>query len=317
MIQTLVRPTRRSTAKPAEPQKPVEASEPNYAAPALEKGLDILELLAGEADGMGQGAIAQRLGRSTAELFRMLNVLERRGYLSRHADGSYRLSLRLFELAHRHPPLKRLLTVALPVMQQLAQASRQSAHLVIHFARQILVVAQVDSPEPMGFGVRLGANFPFRPDRASSRVLSAFQPAVGAGGADRRADRQQHHAHLGQQGPRRPGDHRRQGLLHGAQRDDAGGDRPVRADLRPQRRRSRGADRALPAAYYMAPSETTLGVTDLCAPIFDHSDGAVAALTVPYLQQRDVHVTIAAARAALLASVRQISAGLGAPVERC
>jgi hypothetical protein len=38
---------------------------------------------------------------------------------------------------------------------------------------------------------------------------------------------------------------------------------------------------------------------------------------VPYLQQRDLHVTIAAARAALLASARQISAALGAPVQRC
>ena len=280
MIQTLARPTRRSTANPAEPQKLVEASEPNYAAPALEKGLDILELLAGEADGMGQGAIAQRLGRSTAELFRMLNVLERRGYLSRHADGSYRLSLRLFELAHRHPPLKRLLTVALPVMQQLAQASRQSAHLVIHFARQILVVAQVDSPEPMGFGVRLGANFPFRPDRASSRVLSAFQPAVAQEALI---------AEL---------------IANSTTRISAS---KVRADLAT----------IVDKGYYMAPSETTLGVTDLCAPIFDHSDGAVAALTVPYLQQRDVNVSIAAARTALLAGVRQISAALGAPADRC
>jgi len=37
---------------------------------------------------------------------------------------------------------------------------------------------------------------------------------------------------------------------------------------------------------------------------------------VPYLKQRDVHVTIAATRAALLAATRRISAGLGAPSER-
>lgn len=258
-------------------------AEPNYAAPALEKGLDILELLAGEAEGLSQGVIAQRLDRSTTELFRMLSVLERRGYLNRHADGSYRLSLRLFELAHQHPPLKRLLTVALPVMQELAQASRQSAHLVIHFARQILVVAQVDSPEPMGFGVRLGAHFPFRPDRASSRVLSAFQPAaVQAELIDE--------------------------LIANARAGSARVSATrVRAELAT----------IVEQGFYMAQSETTQGVTDLCAPVFDHSDGAVAALTVPYLQQRDVHVSVAAARQALLAAVRQISAGLGAPPGRC
>jgi DNA-binding IclR family transcriptional regulator len=277
-------PARRAPAKPAAaptpkaPPKP--ASEPNYAAPALEKGLDILELLAGEADGLSQGVIAQRLDRSTAELFRMLSVLERRGYLNRHADGSYRLSLRLFELAHQHPPLKRLLTVALPVMQELAQRSRQSAHLVIHFARQILVVAQVDSPEPMGFGVRLGAHFPFRPDRASSRVLSAFQPAPA---------REALIAELIANSPRR--------LSAGK----------VRAELAA----------IVEQGFYRAQSDTTHGVTDLCAPVFDHSDGAVAALTVPYLQQRDVPVTLAEVRSALLLAVRQVSAGLGAPPGRC
>ena len=66
----------------------------------------------------------------------------------------------------------------------------------------------------------------------------------------------------------------------------------------------------------MAASETTTGVTDLCAPIFDHSDGAVAALTVPYLKQRDVKVSLAATRQALLATVRRISTGLGAPAAR-
>lgn len=268
-----------SRLSPSAADAPVDAAETTYAAPALEKGLDILELLAAEAEGLTQGVIAQRLERSTTELFRMLNVLERRGYLNRHPDGTYRLSLRLFELAHQHPPLQRLLNVALPAMQELAQTTRQSAHLVIHFARRILVVAQVDSPEPMGFGVRLGANFPFRPDRASSRVLSAFQP---------KAVQDELIAELIENSPAR---------LSAAK---------VRANL---------AD-ILDKGFHMARSDTTTGVTDLCAPIFDHSDGAVAALTLPYLQQRDVHVTIAAARAALLATTRRISAGLGAPQGR-
>lgn len=250
-----------------------------YTAPALEKGLDILELLAAEAEGLAQAAIAQRLGRSATELFRMLAVLERRGYLMRRGDGSYRLTLRLFELAHQHPPLKRLLTVALPVMQELGQATRQSAHLVVHFARRILVVAQIDSPEPMGFGVRLGANFPFRPDRASSRVLTAFQP---------REFQDELTAELAANSPKRLST------------------RKVRAELAGIKKRG----------FYMAPSDTTTGVTDLCAPVFDHSDGAVAALTVPYLRQRDVAVGVAAARDALLAATRRISAELGAPARR-
>jgi len=246
-----------------------------YTAPALEKGLDILELLAAEGESLSQTTIAQRLSRSTPEVFRMLAVLERRGYLARNGDGGYRLTLRLFELAHQHPPLKRLLSVALPAMHELALQTRQSNHLVIHFARRILIVAQVDSPEPMGFGVRLGANFPFRPDRASSRVLSAFQPPAV-----------------------------QDELIAELVSDSA---RPVSAA------RVRGELAAIASkGFYMAASDTTAGVTDLCAPVFDHSEGAVAALTLPYLKQRDVSVTVAAARQALLGTVGRISAGLGA-----
>jgi len=257
-----------------------DSNETTYSAPALEKGLDILELLASEPVGLTQALIAQRLDRSATEIFRMLSVLERRGYLNRHPDGSYRLSLRLFELAHQHPPLQRLLSVALPAMHELAQFTRQSAHLVVHFANRILVVAQVDSPEPMGFGVRLGANFPFRPDRVSSCVLSAFQP---------QSVQEELIEELLKSGPNK-------------QRTA----KSVRATL----------DDIVAKGFYYAQSDTVSGVTDLCAPLFDHHDRAIAALTVPYLPQRDVHVTIAEAQTALLATTRGISAALGTPAHR-
>ncbi|MEO7339204.1 MAG: helix-turn-helix domain-containing protein [Caldimonas sp.] len=276
-MRPVVSPNPRSARRPAV-ATPDEEGGANvaYTAPALEKGLDILELLASADESLSQTVIAQRLVRSATELFRMLAVLERRGYVSRHVDGGYRLTLRLFELAHQHPPLKRLLTVALPAMQELAATTRQSNHLVIHFARRILVVAQVDSPEPMGFSVRLGAHFPFRPDRASSRVLSAFQPMTM---------QDELIAEL---------------LVNGSRSPSVARVRQKLAEI-------------VSKGFYMAPSDTTQGVTDLCAPVFDHSEGAVAALTVPYLRQRDVAVSVAAARAALLATVRRISAGLGAP----
>jgi hypothetical protein len=39
-----------------------------YRAPALDKGLDILELLAGEEEGLSQAEIAKALGRTPNEL---------------------------------------------------------------------------------------------------------------------------------------------------------------------------------------------------------------------------------------------------------
>ena len=54
-----------------------------YRAPALDKGLDILELLAGVEQGLTQAEIAKRLDRSPNEFYRMLDRLVRRGYVTK------------------------------------------------------------------------------------------------------------------------------------------------------------------------------------------------------------------------------------------
>ena len=51
---------------------------------------------------------------------------------------------------------------------------------------------------------------------------------------------------------------------------------------------------------------------DLCCPIFNHSEGAVASLTAPFLRQRDVAVTADQALELLVEVSGAISAALGA-----
>lgn len=146
-----------------------------YAAPALDKGLDILEALAAEPGGLTQAEIAAALRRSVGEIFRMLETLLRRGYVARdEASARYALSLKLFELAHRHPPTHRLLDAALPRMRALAQATGQSVHLSVRAGRRLLVLAQAEGFSDMGFSVKTGSSYPFRADRTSARVLAAF-----------------------------------------------------------------------------------------------------------------------------------------------
>jgi DNA-binding IclR family transcriptional regulator len=247
-----------------------------YQAPALEKGLDIVELLAGEPAPLTQNQIAQRLGRSTSEIFRMLEVLERRGWLARDDAGGYAPTLALFELAHRQAPVHRLLTASLPEMRALADDTRQSNHLVVHHDRRILVLAQVDSPEAMGFRIRQGAHFPFRADRVSPWVLAAFQPAA-----------------------------RRAALV------DEMRDGDPRAPSRPTVLRRLDAIRR--QGYEQRRSDTLPGIVDICFPILDAHGAAVATLAQNYLEQRDVAVTVPQARERQRLAAARISARLGAP----
>ena len=86
------------------------AKGPHYPVPALEKGLDLLETLAAAAVPQSLAELATTLERSSSELFRMLNCLERRGYITRDAvSGKYGLTLKLYTLAHAHSIMEKLL----------------------------------------------------------------------------------------------------------------------------------------------------------------------------------------------------------------
>ena len=146
-----------------------------YAAPALEKGLDVLELLASASESLTHSEIARRLRRTIHEVFRMLVCLEERGYISRMGpDERYQLTLKLFEIVHQHHPLQRLIAQARPLIEQVASQTGQSCHLAMLNSAEVVVVAQADAPRSTGFSVRLGTNVDLL-NRASGHVILAFQ----------------------------------------------------------------------------------------------------------------------------------------------
>src|SRR6476620_4982267 len=100
---------------------PPRAARQDYSAPALEKGIQIFELLAGEQSGLTISEIAYRLRRSISELFRIVMVLERTQWLQKDPESArYTVTYRVLELAHRGTPAQAMSLVAAPVMSQLS-----------------------------------------------------------------------------------------------------------------------------------------------------------------------------------------------------
>lgn len=247
-----------------------------YSAPALEKGLDIIELLADQPHGLSLTQIAQQLDRSVGQIFRMLFILEQRGYLLTDPDSeNYLLSFRLFELAHRHTPIKRLSAAAGPVMRSLTRALHQSLHIAVYHRGRCIVMVQQASPGPTGFNVRLGADIQLLKS-CSGHVLLAFSDdetqkrlLAEAPAADRR-------------------------LI-------------AKKDLKGvlQKVRDRGFERM--------DSMVTLGVKDISFPVYDFDNQVVAALTCPFLQRIDGSnpVDVEMATQLIGESAATISRGLG------
>lgn len=234
---------------------PSEDTDERYRAPALDKGLDILELLAHIAENLTQAEIAKELGRSPNETYRMLTTLVRRGYVLKDLSGeSYQLSLRLFTLAHRHPPMGRLIQQALPLMRHAAQRAQQSCRISDEQSGQLVIVASIEAPGNWGLSLRAGSSVGLY-NTATGRVLAAFRS---------RNDCER--------------------LI--ASHELADGERALARnefDTVLDAVRERG--------YERMPSATAMGVTNLGYPILGPDGNAIAALVCPYLERIDAHVS--------------------------
>ncbi|TCC99345.1 IclR family transcriptional regulator [Pedobacter hiemivivus] len=154
----------------------MKEKEIKYQAPALDKGLDILEYLSAQSIPLSQTEIATGIDKSPNEIYRMLMSLESRGYILRdEVSGKYRLSLKLFYLSHRHSPVDELRKAAQYPLEELANAVMQSCHLSILYMNQVMVIIHAKSPGPIALSIEEGNLFPL-PLTASGKVLLAYMP---------------------------------------------------------------------------------------------------------------------------------------------
>jgi DNA-binding IclR family transcriptional regulator len=224
--------------------------EERYRAPALDKGLDILELLAETEEGLSQAEIAKALSRSPNEIYRMLDRLVRRGYIARTPADRYELTLKLFALAHRHAPMRRLVSQAMPVLRDFARTAGQSCHIAVYDRGEVIVVAQVDSPSYWGIAVRVGARVGLF-DTGSGHILLAYATPT-----ERKLMAEEHEM--------------------------------LPLETKPADLEARLAD-IVKRGYEQMESRQTPSVVNLAVPILGPHGSIIAAMTCPYVQRLDTN----------------------------
>jgi DNA-binding IclR family transcriptional regulator len=264
------------TAMAADEREPSddEGDGARYRVPALERGLDILEHLSAAESGISRAALAEAMGCSVSQIFRMLDCLQRRKYISLDPRNNlFALTSKLFELAHRHPPTSRLTSLALPIMRAAAIKARQSVHLSIFDDGRSLVLAQVETLEDSGYFVKPGT----RRDvylTASGRVLLAFQSP------DERAS-----------------------MLASA--------RAKTTELMPEADLLRRLEIVRRQGFEEMPSLQISGVHSFSFPVMDVSGKAVAAMTMPFLLRTDLVSSLDDCREILREAALELSRSLG------
>ena len=227
-------------------------SEPTYSAPALEKGIEIIEFLAGRPGSLSIGEICAGVGRSKAEIYRMILTLESKGYLRRDPAGRYAMTSRLFDFGMLYPPRQSLIETALPHMRALARDSEQSCHMTVLSREHIVAIARAESESMTAFGVKVGFRAPAA-TATSGRLIFAFQPL--------RDQLNWYHTMRG------------------------------RIDRDLMRTFLSEARAAKTQGHLVRDSAYTLGITDLAVPVFaGRSTHAVAALIVPFMTHVVCHM---------------------------
>lgn len=264
----------KSAREAASDRQSQEAKEgTRYNVPALEKGLEILELLARSPTPLNLTAISEGLGRSTGEIYRILQYLDHSDFVVRDLDSdTYSLSMKMFHLSHDNPPVRSLTAAAVPIMEELATKTGHSCHLGVLDRVNVTIVATITSHLPIIYTVRLGAQFPVW-ETSSGILLSSFQ----TGPAERTL-----FANLAQ-------------VI----------DKQAMATLRTKIEQVRAA------GFEERASIRIPGIVNISFPVRDRLENAVAALTVPYLPQRTGFTTIDEVRVLARQASENLSKALG------
>lgn len=131
---------------------------------ALDRGLDLLERLCGQPEGMPLTALADELGIPHSACHRLLAELQRRGYVRQaRSQGDYVLTAKLAQLGLGFLSSTGIVDIAEPLLERLAKASGELVRLAIVDEDRLIWVAKAQ-------GTRTGLRYD--PDMGMDARLS-------------------------------------------------------------------------------------------------------------------------------------------------
>ena len=148
-----------------------------YQAPALSRGLEILEILSLHQIPLTLSQIAAKLDVSTSQIFRLIYVLVESGYIDKKASDTFTISSKLFSLGMQFITNYSFLDIVMPILKEVSIKTNQSCHCSIKLDDKMVVIAKADSPNSFVFSIRVGHSKDLE-QSTSGRVILAHMTKV-------------------------------------------------------------------------------------------------------------------------------------------
>jgi DNA-binding IclR family transcriptional regulator len=161
--------TKRRTAMVAQP-----TSKRRDLAPALSRGINILELIASSRRAWSLTEIASKLEIAKSSVFALCATLLSAGLLERQGDGSYRLGLKLVDLANARLEDSDLPGAFYKTWDSFGVFRQEAVILSVRDGSDMVYIACRNSPLPLGVTFRIGMRLPACCTATGKAVLSTL-----------------------------------------------------------------------------------------------------------------------------------------------
>lgn len=140
---------------------------------SVERTFDLLAILERVDHPMGVSELARAAGIPKTTAQRLLAVLESRGFVEKQ-QGRYQVGVASVPLAHAFFLRNNLTRAALPVLQELAESSQETATLFVREGFDRVVVQRVEGANPLRYTMPIGRRLPLLV--GGGKVLAAAMP---------------------------------------------------------------------------------------------------------------------------------------------
>jgi IclR family KDG regulon transcriptional repressor len=141
---------------------------------ALDRGLEILDILARADRSVGVTELGQMLDVDKSTAYRLVSTLRQRGYVEQDSDSSkYHLGLKTLELSSQLLERLQLNIEAKPFLKEVVRQTNETVHLAVLVDSRAVYVDQEKSNQVITVNTSIGSSAPLY-CTATGKVLSAY-----------------------------------------------------------------------------------------------------------------------------------------------
>ena len=144
---------------------------------SIGRGFAIIEEIARSRDGIGLAELSKRVGLHNSTTFHLVKTLVSLGYVRQLKESKrYRIGRPLFALAASALDEIEMISLATPVLDDLARATGESAHFSVPMGDSVVVLARTSGPGAFQLTDRVGVVRPAQCTALGKIMLAALAP---------------------------------------------------------------------------------------------------------------------------------------------